>query len=79
MNEIIKLVIGILFLIAGFFFGNLLARFTKEELKSGQRWFKLITILGLLGGVLSLVFRNDVLMFSLFFIAIVASRSIKRA
>lgn len=78
MNEIIKLIIGILILLLGFPIGSYLAKSTKEESKSGQRWFKLIIIISLIGGVIGLIFGNDILMFSFFFIAIVASRSLKR-
>lgn len=77
MLEGIKLMIGICILILGIPIGNLLAKLTKEELKSGQKWFKLIIILSLIGGTGGLFFGNDVLMFSLFFIAIVTSRSLK--
>ena len=78
MEEVIKLIIGILVLVLGFPIGNFLAKKTKEELKSGQRWFKLIIIMGLIGGIIGLILGNDILMFSSFFVAIVASRSLKR-
>ena len=76
--EIVNLGIGILILLFGFPVGNYLAKKTKEELKSGQKWFKLIILASLIGGLIGLIFRNDVLMFSLFFIAIVTSRSLKK-
>ncbi len=76
MQEIVKLFLGVAVLILGFPIGNFLAKKTKEELKRGQRWFKLIIFIGLIGGSLGLIIRNDVLMFSLFFIAIVTSRSL---
>ena len=78
MNEIIKLIISICVLALRIPIGNLLARATKEELKAGQIWFKLIIVLGLAGGVTGLIFSNDVLMFSFFFIAIVTSRCLKK-
>ncbi|MFQ5531740.1 MAG: hypothetical protein ACE5ES_03950 [Candidatus Nanoarchaeia archaeon] len=78
MNEIIKLFIGIVVLILGWPIGNYLAKVTKDEQKQGQKWFKLITLLGLIGGVVGLIIRNDVILFSFFFIAIVASRSVKK-
>ena len=77
MQEIIKLLIGILVLLLGFPLGSFLARVTKEELKSGQKWFKLIIILSLAGGFVGLIIKDDVLMFSLFFTAIVTSQSLK--
>ena len=77
MQEIIKLVIGILVLLTGFPIGSYLAKTTKEELRPGQKWFKLIVTVGLLGGFVGLIIGNDALMFSFFFIALVTSRSLK--
>ena len=76
MQELIKLVIGIVFLALGIPIGNLLAKITKEELKSGRKWFKLIVVVSLIFGVVGLIIGNDILLFSLFFIAIVTSRSL---
>lgn len=78
MQEIYKLIIGILVLVMGIPLGNLLANTTKEELKRGQKWFKILIIVSLVGGFVGLILNNDVLMFSFFFIAIVTSRSLKR-
>lgn len=77
MREILKLVIGILVLVLGFPLGNWLSKLTKEEIKSGQVWFKLIVIVSLIGAVFGLIFRNDSLLFTFVFIAIVTSRSLK--
>jgi hypothetical protein len=74
----IKFFIGIFILILGIPIGNLLTKFTIEELKLGQKWFKLIIILSLIGGFVELFLGNDFFMFSFFFIAIVTSRSLKR-
>ena len=76
--EIINILIGILILLLGIPLGNYLAKITKEELRSGQKWFKLIIIISLIGGFIGLAISDDVLMFSLFFIAVVVSRSLKR-
>ena len=76
MEEVINLLIGIFILILGFPIGSFLAKITKEELSSGQKWFKLIIILSLIGGFVGLIIGSDVLMFSFFFIAIVTSRSL---
>ena len=76
MLEIVKILIGIGVLILGIPIGNILARFTKEELKAGKKWFKIIIILSLVGGFVGLIIGNDVLLFSLFFIAVVTSRSL---
>ena len=77
MQQIIRLIIGVLVLALGFPLGILLAKKTKEELKSGQRWFSIIIIISLIGGVVGLIIGNDVLFFSFLFIAIVTSRSLK--
>lgn len=77
MQQIIKIIIGILFLLLGIPIGNFLAKKTKEELAQGQRWFKLIIICSLIGSIISAFLKNDVLFFSFLFIAIVTSRSLK--
>jgi len=77
MQDVIKILVGIIVLFLGVFIGNLLVKFTKEELKTGQGWFRMIIILSLIGGVIGLIIGNDILMFTMFFIAIVTSRSLK--
>ena len=77
MQEMIKLVLGIMLIILGFPIGYFLARITKEELKSGQKWFKLIILFAAIGAIISLIVRNDVLMFSFLFIVVVTSGSLK--
>lgn len=77
MSELINILIGILVLLLGIPLGNYLAKFTKEELKAGQIWFKLIIITSSIIGMIGLILGDDVLMFSMFFIAIVTSRSLK--
>ena len=76
MQEAFKIIIGIVVLAFGIPIGNFLAKMTREELKSGQIWFKIIIIFSIVGAVLALVFRDDVLLFTLPFIAIVTSRSL---
>ena len=78
MQEIIKILIGIAILALGFPIGNLLAKKTKEELKTRKKWFKLIILFGLIGGGIGLLTENDIIMFSFFFIAIVTSRSLRK-
>ncbi len=78
MQEVINLLIGIAVLLLGIPIGNYLAKQTKEELKSGQKWFKLIIIISLIGGLIGLIIGNDALLFTFFFIAIVTSRSLKK-
>ena len=78
MQQIIKITIGILFLLLGIPIGSYLAKITKEELKDGQKWFKLIIILSLISGLIGLIFGNDIILFSSFFIAVVTSRGLKK-
>jgi len=78
MQEIIKIIIGVLFLIIGIPLGSYLAKMTNEELKSGKKWFKLILIICFIGALISLIIKNDVLLFSFLFIAIVTNQSLKR-
>jgi uncharacterized membrane protein HdeD (DUF308 family) len=76
MLEILKILIGIFVLAFGIPLGNFLARSTKEELNPGHKYFIILTLIGLLGGLVGLVLGDDVLMFTMFFIAIVTSRSV---
>ena len=78
MQEIIRLIMGVLFLIIGIPLGSYLAKMTNEELKSGKKWFKLILIICFIGALISLIIKNDVLLFSFLFIAIVTNQSLKR-
>ena len=68
MAEVVNLITGLIVLILGIPIGNYLASQTEEELKPGQRWFKLITSLSLLGMLSGLILGNDVLLFSFAFI-----------
>ena len=79
MQELIRFLIGVTLLLLGIPIGNLLAKYTKEELKARQKWFKLIVTISLIGGLTGLITRNDVLLFSSFFIAIITSRSFIRS
>ena len=78
MKEMIKILIGVLVLLAGVPLGIVLAKKTKEELKSGQKWFKIIIALGLVGGIVGLIIQSDVLFFSFLFVAVVTSWSLKK-
>lgn len=77
MQEVLKFGIGILVLVFGFFIGDYLAKITKEELKCGRKWFRLIIFLSLIGSLISLIFRGDIYLFSFLFIIVVTSRSLK--
>jgi hypothetical protein len=78
MQEIYSLAIGIVVLFLGIPIGNILAKATKEELSKGRKWITLLIILSLVGGIIFLILDNDALMFTFFFIAIAASRSLKK-
>jgi hypothetical protein len=71
-----NLFFGIVFLILAWPVGNFLARVTKDEMKQGRKWFKLLVLVGLIGGFVGLILGNDVLLFTMFFIVIVSSRSL---
>lgn len=77
MIEIIKLLIGICVLILGIPLGNYLVKITADEQKAGKKWFRLITLLGLIGGFIGLIIGNDIILFTFFFIAVVTSRSLR--
>ncbi len=78
MEQFTALLMGVLVLLLGIPLGNYLAKETKEELRAGQFWFKAIIVLSLIGVLAGLLFRNDILLFTFSFIAIVTSRSLKR-
>jgi len=77
MPEVITLLVAVIVLLLGIPIGNYLAKVTKEELKQGKRWFKVIVILSLAGALISLILRNDALFFTFLFVAIVTSRSLE--
>lgn len=76
MGWIVSFLIAIAILLLGIPLGNLLAKFTHEELRGGRVWFQTIIIVSLVCGVFSLVVGNDYLLFSFLFMAIVTSRSL---
>jgi len=78
MQEIVKILIGVVVLIFGILIGNLLAKNTKSELKKNQKWFKLIIIISLIGGFTGLIIGKDAILFGFFLIAVVTSRSLRR-
>jgi len=78
MVELINIIIGVVVLILGLPIGSFLASKTKEELKSGQIWFKTIITLSLIGSVVAIFLRSEGFFFGSLFIAIVTSRSLKR-
>ena len=77
MEEIARILIGVLVLLLGFPIGTFLAKMTKEELKQGQKWFKAIILISAVGALAGLALRNDALLFSFLFIIIVTSGSLR--
>ncbi len=76
MQDLYLYLIGIVILILGWPIGDFLAKKTKEELKSGQLWFKTIIIVGLICSVFAAFIASDALFFGFLFIAVVTSRSL---
>lgn len=76
MEEMYKFLIGTFVLFLGIPIGSFLARLTKEELREGQKWFKLIIFASLTGALISLFLKNDALLFTFLFIMIATSRSL---
>ena len=76
MQELTKLLISILILFLGVPIGNILRKYTKEEMNQGKKWFRYLVMCSLFGGFIGLVIGKDWIMFSSFFIAIVTSRSL---
>jgi hypothetical protein len=76
MDALLQLGIGMLALVVSFFLGGTIAKIAKDELKIGHKWFEVILLASFLGAILSLIFLNDVLMFSFLFILIFTFRSI---
>jgi uncharacterized membrane protein YfcA len=77
MQEVLKIIIGIAILALGIPIGNILAKNTQEELKDGRRWFLILISGSFVGAIISLIFREDALLFTFLFIAIVTSRSLR--
>ncbi|MDP3966064.1 MAG: hypothetical protein Q8Q04_00860 [archaeon] len=76
MEEILKLTLGVLLLVMGIPLGDYLRKITLDEQKDGRIWFKILTTLGILGGFIGLILREDWVLFTFFFIAIVTSRNL---
>lgn len=76
MQEVLKIIISIVILCLGIPIGDILSKNTQEELKDGKRWFFLLILISFMGAIISLIFREDALLFTFLFIAIVASRSL---
>ena len=58
--------------------GLLVAWLTKEELRAGKKWFKMIIALSLAGSVIFLFLKNEVVTLTLMYMAIVSYMSIRK-
>jgi len=76
MQEIFKLLIGVVFLALGIPIGYFLRRMTLDEQRAGQKWFRILVAISLLMGFYGLIIQVDWILFTFFFIAIVTSRSL---
>jgi len=76
MQEIFKLLIGLVVLALGIPIGDFLKKLTLDEQKNGQKWFRLLISFSIAIGFYGLFTGNDWILFSFFFIAIVTSRSL---
>ena len=77
MSELLRLLTGIFVLLLGIPAGSFLAKLTKEELKEGQKWFRVVILFAVAGAIVSLYLGNDYLLFTSLFIIIVTSRSLR--
>ena len=78
MEEAIRIVTGIAVLILGVPIGIGLRKKTKDESKQGQKWFKLLVGLGVVGGIIGLVLGEDFLLFGFLFMAVVSGMSLRK-
>ena len=58
--------------------GFLLAWLTKEELKDGKKWFKLIIAVSLAGSIAFLFLKNEIVTLTLVYMAIVSYISMRK-
>lgn len=77
MKEVIKYIIGILVLVAGYYLGEFLRKVTDDEQKDGRKYFKVIVAISLVGVILGLILGKDWMLFTFALFAIVTSRSLK--
>lgn len=82
--EAFQYILLALILIAAFPLGFLLAKMTKEELKSGRIWFKLVIALAIIISIVSIFFRlyfDEIVITvtSMLFIIIIAAISLLKS
>ncbi len=76
MTRLYQYVLAIVMLVLAVPIGNVLAKLTKEELRLGNKWFKILIISTLILALLSLVIGKNDLFFTFLFVAVVTSRSL---
>lgn len=74
----IQLLVATFVVLLGFPIGIILAKLTKEELKAGKKWFKILVFLAAITSIFGLFTQNDPLLFSSLFFMAVTSKSILR-
>lgn len=77
-NHMLSIFFTVLILLTAIPAGLLVAWLTKEELRDGRKWFKLIIALSLAGSVVFLVLKNEAVTLTLVYIAIATSMSLKK-
>jgi len=77
MEEIIKYLIGLLILVAGYFLGIGLRNITLDEQKQGRIYFEILTIISVLLSFVGLILRKDWMLFTFAFIAVLTAPSLK--
>jgi FtsH-binding integral membrane protein len=77
VEEVYSILLSIGILVLGIPIGKLLAKMTKEELSSGKKWFMVLIMVSFVGVIISLIIKNDPLMFTFLFMIVVTSQSIK--
>jgi len=79
MNPL-TIIIAIIIALLGYPVGIIIAKFTKEELKAGKKWFKLIFVICFVAIIISLIFtKGNILLFlitSFIFILLIALASL---
>lgn len=78
MQEVIKIILGLLSLVLAVFIGNILAKHTKEELKDGKKWFKAILWISFVLALIGIFFMVWSVVFTFLFIFIITMRSIRK-
>jgi len=75
----LTLILSILVLLTSIPAGLLIAWLTKEELKAGKKWFKILVLAGVLGMIIGIFYKNWAVALTFAYMAIVAGLSWKKA